>query len=63
VAVPGVRGHLQYEVHLCSIYRASVDFTFLQGADGSRQPSELELQIAETQGRSFWEHLSRVNFE
>ncbi|OJK00412.1 hypothetical protein ASPACDRAFT_1880755 [Aspergillus aculeatus ATCC 16872] len=32
------------------------------GADGSRQPTALELQIAETQGKSFYEHLSRVNF-
>ncbi|PYI35229.1 flavo protein WrbA [Aspergillus indologenus CBS 114.80] len=32
------------------------------GADGSRQPTALELQIAETQGKSFYEHLARVNF-
>ncbi|KAB8211821.1 protoplast secreted protein 2 precursor [Aspergillus parasiticus] len=30
-------------------------------ADGSRQPSELELSIAETQGKSFYEHVSRLN--
>ncbi|KAL4864704.1 hypothetical protein BDV12DRAFT_175805 [Aspergillus spectabilis] len=32
------------------------------GADGSRQPTALELQIAETQGKSFWNHISGVNF-
>ncbi|PYI17045.1 flavo protein WrbA [Aspergillus japonicus CBS 114.51] len=32
------------------------------GADGSRQPTALELQIAEIQGKSFYEHLARVNF-
>lgn len=29
-------------------------------SDGSRQPSELELQIAEIQGKSFYEHISTV---
>ncbi|OJJ47919.1 hypothetical protein ASPZODRAFT_94930 [Penicilliopsis zonata CBS 506.65] len=32
------------------------------GADGSRQPTELELQIAEAQGKAFYEHVSKVNF-
>ncbi|KAJ0413112.1 flavoprotein-like protein [Aspergillus carlsbadensis] len=32
------------------------------GTDGSRLPTALELQIAETQGKSFYEHVSRVNF-
>lgn len=31
-------------------------------ADGSRQPTELELSIAEAQGHAFYEHLSKVNF-
>jgi len=31
-------------------------------ADGSRQPSEAELEIAKIQGRSFYEHLSKVSF-
>ncbi|TFK86398.1 benzoquinone reductase [Polyporus arcularius HHB13444] len=30
--------------------------------DGSRQPSPLELEIAELQGKHFWETVSRVNF-
>lgn len=33
-----------------------------QGADGSRQPTALELQIAEIQGKSFYDHVSKVNF-
>ncbi|PTU23438.1 hypothetical protein P175DRAFT_0499981 [Aspergillus ochraceoroseus IBT 24754] len=32
------------------------------GADGSRQPTELELNIAKTQGKSFYEHLAKINF-
>ncbi|KAL4967965.1 putative NADH-quinone oxidoreductase Pst2 [Aspergillus stella-maris] len=32
------------------------------GADGSRQPTALELEIAESQGKAFYEHVSRVNF-
>jgi NAD(P)H dehydrogenase (quinone) len=31
-------------------------------ADGSRQPTKLELELAETQGKVFYEHVSRVNF-
>ncbi|CAG7988341.1 unnamed protein product [Penicillium olsonii] len=30
------------------------------GADGSRQPSELELQVAEIQGRSFYEYVANA---
>ncbi|KAH7100227.1 1,4-benzoquinone reductase [Auriculariales sp. MPI-PUGE-AT-0066] len=30
------------------------------GADGSRQPSRLELEIANIQGKSFWETVSKV---
>ncbi|KAM5534732.1 hypothetical protein V8D89_011596 [Ganoderma adspersum] len=30
--------------------------------DGSRQPTALELNIAQTQGRHFWETVSRVKF-
>ncbi|KAG7086917.1 flavodoxin-like fold protein, variant 2 [Marasmius oreades] len=32
------------------------------GADGSRQPSALEKEIAETQGKQFWGVISKVNF-
>lgn len=32
------------------------------GADGSRQPTELELQIATIQGKTFGEQLLKVNF-
>jgi len=31
-------------------------------ADGSRQPSEKELQLAQIQGKSFYEAVSKVNF-
>ncbi|PKX89701.1 putative NADH-quinone oxidoreductase Pst2 [Aspergillus novofumigatus IBT 16806] len=32
------------------------------GADGSRQPTELELSIAEAQGKAFYETVAKVNF-
>ncbi|GLB37863.1 putative candidate 1, 4-benzoquinone reductase (LDA7) [Lyophyllum shimeji] len=31
-------------------------------SDGSRQPSDLELEIAHIQGKTFWDTVSRVNF-
>jgi NAD(P)H dehydrogenase (quinone) len=34
-----------------------------QGADGSRQPTALELEIAETQGKSFYEAVAKVNHQ
>ncbi|RJE20002.1 protoplast secreted protein 2 [Aspergillus sclerotialis] len=46
------------EVHGGSAWGAG---TFA-GADGSRQPSPLELEIAEIQGKSFYEHVSKVSF-
>lgn len=45
------------EVHGGSPWGAG---TFSAG-DGSRQPSALELEIAEIQGKSFYEHVSRLN--
>lgn len=33
------------------------------GADGSRQPTALELQIAETQGKAFFETVAKVNHQ
>lgn len=35
--------------------------TFAAG-DGSRQPSAKELELAQVQGKSFWEIVSKVNF-
>jgi len=32
------------------------------GADGSRQPTNLEIQIAENQGKHFYEAVSKVSF-
>ncbi|OJJ39798.1 hypothetical protein ASPWEDRAFT_49677 [Aspergillus wentii DTO 134E9] len=32
------------------------------GADGSRQPTALELEIAENQGKTFYEKVAKVNF-
>jgi NAD(P)H dehydrogenase (quinone) len=32
------------------------------GPDGSRQPSAKERELAELQGKGFFEHLSKVNF-
>ncbi|KIK60428.1 hypothetical protein GYMLUDRAFT_43739 [Collybiopsis luxurians FD-317 M1] len=34
----------------------------IAGADGSRQPSALELEIATIQGTEFWKTVSKVNF-
>ncbi|KAF2636705.1 flavo protein WrbA [Massarina eburnea CBS 473.64] len=34
----------------------------LASADGSRQPSKLELEIAQIQGKSFYETVNKVNF-
>jgi len=31
-------------------------------SDGTRQPSNLELEIAQIQGKAFWQTISRVNF-
>ena len=33
----------------------------LQGADGSRRPSDLELRIAEAQGQNFYEAFGKLN--
>ena len=33
------------------------------GGDGSRQPTARELGIAETQGKSFWKAVSKVDFK
>lgn len=46
------------EIHGGSAWGAG---TF-SGADGSRQPTALELEIAENQGKSFYERLSKVDF-
>ncbi|PWY86846.1 flavo protein WrbA [Aspergillus heteromorphus CBS 117.55] len=46
------------EVHGGSAWGAG---TFA-GADGSRQPTALELEVAEAQGKAFYEHLAKVNF-
>ncbi|KIV80473.1 NAD(P)H:quinone oxidoreductase, type IV [Exophiala sideris] len=32
------------------------------GGDGSRQPSSQELELAQAQGKGFYEHVSKVNF-
>ena len=32
------------------------------GPTGARQPSELELELASTQGKVFWETVSKVSF-
>ena len=38
-------------------------FVNKQGADGSRQPSSLELELAEAQGKAFYETVSKVNHQ
>ena len=35
----------------------------ITGSDGSRQPSKLELQMAETQGSAFYQLLARHKFD
>ena len=37
-------------------------FRFFQGADGSRQPTAKELDLAQRQGKAFYETVSKVNF-
>ncbi|KAE8387674.1 flavo protein-like protein [Aspergillus alliaceus] len=46
------------EVHGGSAWGAG---TFA-GADGSRQPTALELEIAQEQGKAFYQHVSKVSF-
>ncbi|KAL5364421.1 flavoprotein-like protein [Aspergillus floccosus] len=46
------------EVHGGSAWGAG---TFA-GADGSRQPTELELNVAKEQGKAFYEHVAKVSF-
>ena len=38
------------------------DVALLQGADGSRQPTEKELTLATEQGKAFYGAVSKVNF-
>jgi multimeric flavodoxin WrbA len=45
-------------VHLGSPWGAG---TFA-AADGSRQPTVLELEMANIQGKSFWERISKIKF-
>lgn len=33
-----------------------------QGNDGSRQPTKMELELATSQGKAFYEAVSKVNF-
>ena len=35
---------------------------FMQAADGSRQPTEKELELAREQGKAFYQTVSKVNF-
>lgn len=49
----------------CVVIFSFVVFAVLmggQGADGSRQPSELEITIAKAQGKMFWETVAKVSF-
>jgi NAD(P)H dehydrogenase (quinone) len=41
---------------------ALADEFLVQGADGSRQPTEIELSLAEEQGKAFYEAVSKVSF-
>ena len=34
----------------------------IQAGDGSRQPTEKELQLATEQGKAFYGHVAKVNF-
>ena len=36
-------------------------FNPMQGADGSRQPTETELELATIQGKTFYQAVSKVN--
>jgi NAD(P)H dehydrogenase (quinone) len=51
--------------NICVLASKAILLTFLfqAGGDGSRQPTPLELEIAELQGKSFYERVSKVSFE
>lgn len=40
---------------MCQLFPPNTDISVLQGADGSRQPTALELEVAEAQGKAFYE--------
>jgi hypothetical protein len=70
--VHGARGPLRYALfsdfylRLLNNYAlyilAPADEFLVQGADGSRQPTEIELSLAEEQGKAFYEAVSKVSF-
>ena len=43
-------------------YECELVLMTLQAADGSRQPTALELELATTHGESFGQAISKVNF-
>ena len=60
--VHGELAHLPYAQPRSS-FTLFAGLTHTKGADGSRKPTDLELKIAEIQGRSFYEKVSRVQFQ
>ena len=47
--------------YVALVGHSSTELLF-QGGGGSRQPSALELSVATTQGKTFYELLSRLKF-
>lgn len=50
------------EICLGCVIGMATNAIFKQGADGSRQPSDKEKEIAKIQGKTFYETVSKVNF-
>ena len=41
----------------------NIILTMLQNGDGSRQPSQKELEVATAQGKAFYEAVAKVSFQ
>ena len=48
-------------VHKEDLYPWSNTDTHIQGGDGSRQPTEKELELATLQGKAFYEAVSKAH--
>lgn len=58
------RGHVLGEYHelLSPMLECSLIMYLDKAGDGSRQPTDLELEIATEQGKAFYGHVSKVSF-
>lgn len=59
------RRHFQCKrliLHISTLLCSLLTSLSLQAGDGSRQPTKLELTVAEEQGKAFYQAVSKVNF-